>query len=101
MKLTPLSPQIKTDKVQVKKTDGKAAVEPKVATQATPADRVELSAGSADVQKMREILDQTPEVREDRIRELKERIERGKYSIDPYAVADKMLRSLLQDALLD
>ncbi len=99
MKLTSIQPQIKTDKVEVKKPAGKAAAESP--TPVAPADRVELSAGSAEVQKMREILDQTPEIREDRIRELKNRIERGEYRVDAYAVADKLLRTLLQDALLD
>ncbi len=100
MKLTSIQPQIKTEKVEVKKPAGKSPAAESSAP-VTPADRVELSAGSAEVQKMREILDQTPEIREDRIRELKNKIERGEYRVDPYAVADKLLRSLLQDALLD
>ncbi|MEW6426955.1 MAG: flagellar biosynthesis anti-sigma factor FlgM [Thermodesulfobacteriota bacterium] len=96
MKLTNIFPQIKTDKVQVKKSrEVGPAAEPSPAAQAT--DRVELSAGTADAKKIREILQETPEVRAERVQALKERIDRGEYQVDSGKVADKLLKSLLQD----
>ena len=99
MKLTGIFPPIKTEKVQVKKSEGSAPS--KAGTTALQADRVVLSAGSQDVQKARAILEQTPEVRADRVLALKEEIARGEYQIDPYQLADKMMGSLLSEALVE
>jgi len=99
MKLTGIFPPIKTEKVQVKKPEGSALS--KADNTALPADRVVLSAGSQDVQKARAILEQTPEVREDRVSALKEEIARGEYQVDPHRLADKMMGSLLSEALVE
>jgi len=50
---------------------------------------------------MQEILKETPEVRQDRVRALKERIDRNEYSVDTRQVADRMLSSLLSDLEVD
>ena len=99
MKLTGIFPPIKTEKVQVKKSEGSAAA--RADTSAQPTDRVVLSAGSLDVQKVRDILEQTPEVRADRVQALKEEIARGEYKVDPYRLADKMMGSLLSETLVE
>ena len=101
MKLSNIFPQIKTDKVQVKKSSGTSKTEPSQSDSATGTDRVELSSNSIDVQKMHEILQQTPDVRTDRVQALKQQIEQGKYNVDPYKVADNMLKSLLQDNIIE
>jgi len=101
MKLSNIFPQIKTDKVQVKKARETSATEPTQSEPATGKDRVELSSSSVDVQKMHEILQQTPDVRDDRVRSLKQQIKNGEYTIDPRQVADQMLKSLLQDNIID
>ena len=99
MKLTGIFPPIKTEKVQVKKTEGSAAARADNAT--LPTDRVVLSAGSLDLQKVRDILEQTPEVRTDRVQALKEEIARGEYQVDPYRLADKMMGSLLSETVVE
>ena len=99
MKLTGIFPPIKTEKVQVKKTEGSAAAQ--ADSTALPTDRVVLSAGSLDVQKVRDILEQTPEVRADRVQALKEEIARGEYQVDPHRLADKMMGSLLSETLVE
>lgn len=101
MKLSNIFPQIKTDKVQVKKARETSQSEPTQSEPATGKDRVELSSSSVDVQKIHEILQQTPDVRADRVRALKQQIENGEYNVDPYKVADHMLKSLLQDNIID
>jgi len=101
MKLSNIFPQIKTDKVQVKKTRETSPTEPTQSGPASGADRVELSSNSVDVQKMHEILQQTPDVRADRVRALKQQIEKGEYTVDSHKVADQMLKSLLQDNIID
>lgn len=97
MKLTGILPQIKTEKVQLKKTEGATASKADL-SKTLPADKVELSAGSLDVQKAREILEQTPDIRVDKVQALKEKIAGGEYEIDPHRLADKMLLSLLSES---
>ncbi len=102
MKVTDFSPQIKsTDKVEAKKVKGSALDKTGSPSSVKGSDRVELSASSAEVQKMRGILQETPSVRSDKVQALKEKIERGEYQINAYDVADKMLMSLLSDSGLE
>lgn len=98
MKLTNIFPQIKTDsKVQVKKTQETATVDPKSISPTEGGDKVELSAGTKDAQKIKEILSETPEVRADKVEALKQQIEKGEYQVDAEQIADKLLMSLLTD----
>ncbi|HCC54038.1 MAG TPA: flagellar biosynthesis anti-sigma factor FlgM [Desulfobulbaceae bacterium] len=97
MELTGISPTIKTEKVQVKKAESSTV--PKADKVDMPTDRVVLSSGSLDVQKVRDILAQTPEVRADKVKALKEQIARGEYKIDPAKLADKMMTSLISETL--
>ncbi|OGQ88322.1 MAG: flagellar biosynthesis anti-sigma factor FlgM [Deltaproteobacteria bacterium RIFOXYD12_FULL_56_24] len=97
MKLTGIFPSLKTEKVQVKKPEG--SVVSATDKTALPTDRVVLSSGSLEVQKVRDILAQTPEVRADRVKALKEEIARGEYKIDPARLADKMMVDLLSETL--
>jgi negative regulator of flagellin synthesis FlgM len=99
MKLSTLYPQIKAEnKIQVRKTEDVAARAETFAS-VKEADQVQLSAGSREVQKMHDILQQTPEVRAEKVLELKERIERGEYSVHPQEVADKMLQDFFASNL--
>ncbi len=99
MKLTGIFPPVKTEKVQVRKSEDSAAATPEKSAQ--PTDRVVLSAGSLEVQKAKDILEQTPDVRMERVQALKEEIARGEYQVDPRRLADKMMGSLLSETLVD
>lgn len=96
MKLTGLIPQIKTDN-KIQKSSSVAAESAVRKSSAVAGDRVELSSGSRDVLKMQEILQETPEVRKEKVDELKRQIEEGTYQVDSHQVADKMMWSLLSD----
>ncbi len=95
MKITDFVPQIKAEN-RVQKAKDRSTVDATAA--ATGTDKVELSASSIDVQKMKMIIQDTPDVRMDRVQALKEQIERGEYQVDPYRVADKMLMNLLSES---
>lgn len=97
MELTGISPAIKAEKVQVKKAEGSTVS--KADKVDMPTDRVVLSSGSLEVQKIRDILAQTPEVRADRVQALKQEIARGEYKIDPARLADKMMAGLISETL--
>ena len=62
-------------------------------------ERVDLSAEAKDFQRIKQILDETPEVREEKVRELKDRIESGNYTVDSGKVAAKMLGESLIDTI--
>lgn len=94
MKISDFVPQIKTDN-KVQKAKAKPSTDAVGASSGS--DRVQLSASSVDVQKMKMIIQDTPAVRMDRVQALKEQIERGEYQVDPYRVADKMLMNLLSE----
>ncbi len=61
------------------------------------ADRVELSTASRDVQKIQEVLKSTPDVRTEKVQELKSKIESNEYSVDAREIANKMVSNLIED----
>ena len=96
MKVTDAISQIRTEnKVEVKKsqkTEGTTGSSGPLAS-----DKVELSSSSRDVQKMKEILAQTPEMRMEMIESLKQQIDAGTYHVDARDIADKMMEDLLSN----
>ena len=58
---------------------------------------VSLSTISKEVQTAKEIIASEPDVREDKVSELKARIESGNYTIDNKAVADKMVDAFIDE----
>jgi negative regulator of flagellin synthesis FlgM len=64
---------------------------------AVATERVDLSNKAKDIQKIKQVLDQTPEVREEKVQELRRQIESGSYAINSGIIADKMLGESLID----
>jgi len=60
---------------------------------------VNLSQASKEAQKIKEIIASEPDVREDKVADLKERIESGRYTIDHAKVADKLVDELIDELL--
>ena len=63
-------------------------------------EKVTLSQKAKDIETIREILRNTPDVREDRVALIKKKIESGEYSVEGKEVADQMLREFLLEDLL-
>jgi negative regulator of flagellin synthesis FlgM len=63
------------------------------------AERVDLSAKAKDFQRIQKILDQVPDVRQEKIKELKDRIASGDYAVDSEKVAAKMVGESLIDTI--
>jgi negative regulator of flagellin synthesis FlgM len=79
----------------------RAAPETKGGLNDTPLEeKVQLSPRAKDVQKVREILNSVPEVREDKVASLKEKVDAGTYNVQGEKVAEKMLLESLIDVLL-
>ena len=60
---------------------------------------VNLSPTLKEAQTVREIITSEPEIREDKVAELKEKIESGKYKVDHDAVADKLVGTFIDEIL--
>ena len=58
---------------------------------------VDLSQNSKEVQKIKEVVESSPDLREEKVSELKDRIESGRYNIDNERVADRLVDAFLED----
>jgi len=58
-------------------------------------DRVELSPEGKSVQSLYEALKQMPEVRADRVADIKAQLQAGTYQVDPRQAAEGLLRELV------
>ena len=63
-------------------------------------DNVIFSTRSKDMQKLYEIIKETPDVREEKVAFLKRAIQEGKYSVDSETLAEKILNESLLDLIL-
>lgn len=63
-------------------------------------DALTLSAQAQEIQRLREVLDRTPDVRAERVKSLAEDVAAGAYRVDPAKVAAQMLGRMLGDKLL-
>ena len=70
---------------------------PKVDGSAAPEEKVNLSTKARDVQQIKSALAKLPEIREEKVQELKTQIEAGTYNVSGDKIADKMVGESLLD----
>jgi negative regulator of flagellin synthesis FlgM len=89
--------QVRNNAADIKATAGAAS------DMARPVeDNVELSQSARDVQYANDMIKTIPDVREDKVAQLKSAIENGTYRIDSEKIAEKMLNeSIINDLLGD
>ena len=73
--------------------------EPQVSGHLAPQEKVNLSTTAKDVQRIKNTIDQLPEVREEKVREIQAQIDRGTYKVDGEKIAEKMVGESLLDNL--
>lgn len=71
------------------KTEKAAPVAP-----ATPADKVQISDGATSAADMLAVIDKLPEIREQKVQDVKQAVDSGTYEINPEKVAEKMLKEM-------
>jgi negative regulator of flagellin synthesis FlgM len=64
------------------------------AKQPAPADKVDISGRSREIADIMSSIDQLPDVRAQKVQELKQAVDGGTYSIDPQKIAEKLLKDL-------
>jgi negative regulator of flagellin synthesis FlgM len=63
-------------------------------------ENIELSARSKEFAKIKNIVEKAPEIREEKVNEIRKKIEEGNYQVDSLEVARKMLREHLIDLIV-
>jgi negative regulator of flagellin synthesis FlgM len=87
------------NQVQDKKKADQAADQAKES--ATKTDTVVISDAAKRIQEARSKLDEIPDVREDKVAELKNQIQNGTYQPDAQKTADKLLKEQLGNAVIE
>ena len=64
------------------------------AKQPAPTDKVDISGRSREIADIMSSVNQLPDVRAQKVQELKQAVEAGTYSIDPQKIAEKMLKDI-------
>ena len=80
----------KTEKVQDE-------ANPIVSGSAAPEEKVNLSTKARDTQQLRDAVSQLPDVREEKISELKDKVDKGAYDVNGQKIAEKMVAESLLD----
>ena len=99
MKITDISPKETSSQMIQQYQKGEKISQP-VDSQAGAAvakEKVDISAQARDIQQAKKVIAGTPDVREERVRELKARIEQGTYKINTEKIAEKMVKESLID----
>lgn len=86
-------------KLQKKNVDAQSGAKPKPTASAT-GDRVQISADASVLSQGLEAIKNSSDVRADRVAELKKSIQAGTYKVDGKKVAEKMLDSSIEEAIL-
>jgi len=63
----------------------------------SPEEKVDLSAKAREIQQLRDAVSVLPEVREEKVQDLRERIEKGAYDVSREKVAEKMVGESMID----
>jgi negative regulator of flagellin synthesis FlgM len=71
-----------------------------VGTASAITETVDLSSRAKDIRQIKQILSQIPDVREDKVRELKNQIDSGNYKVQSDKIADKMTGESLIDIIV-
>jgi len=93
----PVSELISQYKINEEKVSSET--EKQATNSVVPEDKVNLSSTARDIQRAEKTIKKLPDVREEKVRELKDRIEAGKYDVNGEKIAGKMLNESLLDIM--
>lgn len=69
-------------------------------TKSPQGDTLTLSSQAQEIQRLRQFLEQVPDVREEQVKPVAEAVARGKYRVEADKVADQMIARMLGDKLV-
>lgn len=79
--------------------DGTAGPAAENKTDRVQDDKVSLSDESRDLQTATQAVESTPDVRQEKVNELKQAVESGRYQVDATKVAEKMIGSIISETV--
>lgn len=79
--------------------EGKPAGQVDQAQEGTGTDKVQLSGRSKEIARAQEVLKSTPDVRAQKVADIKSKIESGTYNVQAEKVADAMLRTTVDEVV--
>lgn len=84
---------------QYQRSDNSAANSDKQVTNAAakPEEKVDLSTKAKDIQQARNALNSTPDVREEKVQEIKAQVDKGTYNVNAGKIAEKMVNESIVD----
>ncbi len=68
--------------------------EPAAAPKEARKDRVEISRAGKEVAELKAAIENMPEVRAEKVKEIQKAVESGSYTVDPARIAEKLLNEL-------
>lgn len=86
---------------QYKINEEKVSSEPEkqAANSVVPEEKVTLSSAARDIQQAEKAIKELPDVREEKVHELKDQVETGRYDVNGEKVAEKMISESLMDTM--
>jgi len=78
----------------------KEDIQVKTAANSVESDKVQISKRSKEIQRVREAVEASPDVRSEKVKELKTAVESGSYNVKGEAIAEEMIKRSVIDTLL-
>ena len=97
LKLGAYVKNIKNDK-EINVKDKEASKE--VGNEVITGDKVDISSKAKEIREAKMLLNSLPDIREEKVAQIKERVENGSYQIEEKKTAAKMIKGSLLDELL-
>ena len=72
---------------------------PSASSKGSGEEKVEISGKARDIQRVKAAIAELPEVRQEKIEELKQQIQEGRYEMDMDKLADRILDSILTGSI--
>ena len=84
---------------QYQKNDSYTATsdKPTVNAAVQPEEKVDLSTKAKDIQQAKNALNSLPDIREEKVQEIKAQVEKGTYNVNAEKIADKMVKESIVD----
>ena len=84
---------------QYQRSDSSAVSSDKQVSNAAvqPEEKVDLSTKAKDIQQAQNALNNLPDVREEKVQEIKVQVEKGTYKVNAEEIADKMVKESIVD----
>ena len=97
--ISKIPPEALSGEAKVKEQDPQVKPGREPAEEASGQDKVQISDRSREIARVRELVNAAPEVRSDKVAEMKEKLASGTYSVNGEQVAEAMMKSVIDETV--